>query len=181
MKILKFLGIVILLSSIQSMAQTDNPFGKGSTIVDGSASFKSQGGEMRGDTRNSIISVSSSYLFFIIPHFCIGCNLGYQHSDWNHSKTTIINLGPEIRYYFGKDAKKLHPFISGSYNFLRLVGEHYDSYVTFAGGAVYMINPYVGLFGSVYYMLESRKEEDSEKRVSGNTSGVQFGFIIFMH
>lgn len=86
MKTPKFLCAIILFSSIQTIAQTSHPFDKGNMIVDGSAFFKSQGGEMRGDNRNTILSLSSSYLFFVVPHFSVGFNLGYQHTKMFNSK-----------------------------------------------------------------------------------------------
>jgi hypothetical protein len=130
--------------------------------------------------------------YFIMPGLAIGGQFlieSVSQGDWSN---VLWGIGPQATYYLGSNSTdvsvkgQVYPFVSAGYARLNSKEDDGESDFEFTAdvfwtdlGAVYMLNNYVGVFGSIGYQLWGFEfENDSD---DGNRIATEFGFSIFFH
>ena len=179
-----------------SLLAQSYPVDKGSTMIMGSFTFSSSGGDLyeNGDgDRLTSFELSPVFGYFVAPGFSIGLQATYSSLSQGDASYHSWSAGPEIAYFFGGNEAKesingsTYPFLTASYYFQ---GNSYSSgssdrsdsgsKLRFGIGVDHLITESVGLFGLFAYDLDSEKAEDGES-VSGNQFGIYAGFNIFLY
>lgn len=190
-----FLTILILIS-VSSLFSQSYPVDKGSTMIMGSFSFSSSGGELyeSGDgDRLTSFELSPMLGYFIVPGFSIGLQFTYSNLSQGDASLSSWGVGPEIAYFIGGNEAKekikgvTYPFLTASYY---IMGDTYSSGSSdrsqsgskfrLGVGIDHLITESVGLFGLLAYDMDTEKPEDGESE-SGNQIGVYAGFNIFLY
>ena len=176
------LALFIMLPAC-SFAQKGYAIDKGVMIVDGSAGYVSEGGDLRGDDRETTIFINPHLGYFIIPHVAIGASVNFEKwSKGDHSRTEY-GIGPAAAYYLGDQNSKIYPFIRGAFLYKSSSNafDYTKTEIHLSGGAAFMIAKNVAITGGVFYMIESQKNDGADDSISGNTFGVRFGIAGFVY
>jgi hypothetical protein len=192
----------LLLSALPLHAQ-DSPIDPGVYILDGSVSFRSQGGDLYsadGD-RQTTISLQPAGLYVLAPKTAVGGQLRVSRSSQDTGSTTTLGLGPSVTYYLGEPDAEVFPFVAANLLLLRSsrsvdlgsvdIGfgdpvELGEEDITLTGLAVdiqagftYMLARNVGLTTAAFFLYERLGSDDTDAQ-AGNTLGVQVGITAFI-
>jgi hypothetical protein len=190
-----------LLSALPLHAQ-DSPIDPGVYILDGSVSFRSQGGDLYsadGD-RQTTISLQPAGLYVLAPKTAVGGQLRVSRSSQDAGSTTTLGLGPSVTYYLGEPDAEVFPFVAANLLLLRSstsvdlgtidLGGPIDlgtEEITLTGLAVdvqagftYMLARNVGLTSAAFFLYERLSDDDVPEAQTGNTLGVQVGITAFI-
>jgi hypothetical protein len=187
--------IIILLVFLATAVAQNNPIGKGSIIIDTGFALNSDGGDVweNDDGERRTAYESQTMLgYFIMPGLAIGGQFlieGISQGDWSSS---LWGIGPQATYYLGGNSTdnsvkgQVYPFVSAGYARLNSKEDYSDYDFEFSAnvfwtdlGAVYMLNNYVGAFGSIGYQLWGFEFEDDSD--DGNRFAMNFGLAVFLH
>jgi hypothetical protein len=193
----KGIGIVLVILFVifaSSLAQ-NSPIGKGNIVIDTGFTFHSDGGDVwdNGDgDRRSAYESQTMFGYFVMPGFAVGGQFlleGISQGDWSNK---LWGIGPQATYYFGGNSTndsvkgQVYPFVSAGYAHLSSKEEEDDWDFEFTAnvfwgdlGAVYMLNSYVGIYGSISYQLWGFEFEDESD--DGNRIATDFGLTVFLH
>lgn len=97
---------VLILSSVNTIAQIEKPITKGNTLLNGSMNLSYYGAEPGAGSINEGLyhffnaSLNVESAFFVLNKFAIGpiVTLGFSNSTDTYEYA--IGIGPKIRYYF---------------------------------------------------------------------------------
>ena len=168
------------------------PIDKGSSLLGGTISFSSQGGDLfTGDGDNdrlTSVSVNPTFGYFVTPGLALGGDVQFQKDSQGDFSSTSIGIGPSIAYYFGQPATRTFPFISATvgYTYTSL---SYDSGVFgsqgingyqfgVSGGLSHMIARNVALTGALFYQNQTFTEDGES--ASGDAYGFRGGVTAFI-
>lgn len=171
---------IVIFAAGRLFGQKSYPTDSGSITLSGCAYILSQGGDMLGDDRSTVIRVNPSIGYFIIQNLAIGGTIDYYNISHSGDSNSSWGLGPKVSYYFGNRNTKLFPFISGSCSYTEWIDNLSRTNFIFTAGIASMIAKNVAITGSVYYLNESIKYEDESDSSSGNTIGLSFGVSVFV-
>ena len=194
--------LLCLLTSAPTYAQ-DNPTDAGVYGLDGSASFRSQGGDLYGadDDRQTTLSLQPTGFYFIQPNVAVGGQLRISRSSQDNATSTTLGLGPSVTYYLGEPDADVLPFVGANLLLLRQratvdlgtidigFGEPVDlgeEEITLTGAAfdlnagfTYMLARNVGVTTAAFFLYERLGSDDADAQ-TGNTVGVQVGITAFI-
>jgi hypothetical protein len=197
--ILILTAIFALLLSGAAFAQ--GPIDKGSLQLGGGISFQSWGGDLyeNGDGDGETdIEFNPFVNYFITNGLAIGGEIQFFSASQGDAKASGFGIGPQISYYFNvgqatETKGRIFPYIGASFTYLSTTsngGDPTDVDIKFSGteiglfgGADYMLNNYVAVFGQLEYDMHSLKmkepvEGDSE---SGTVMQLFTGFTFFLY
>jgi len=195
--------LLCFLTSAPTYAQ-DNPTDAGVYGLDGSISFRSQGGDLyaaEGD-RQTTFSLQPTGFYFIQPNVAVGGQLRISRSSQDNATSTTLGLGPSVTYYLGEPDADVLPFVGANLLLLRQratvdlgpvdvgFGDPIDlgeEEITLTGAAfdlnagfTYMLARNVGVTTAAFFLYERLGGDDVPEAQTGNTVGVQVGITAFV-
>lgn len=133
------------------------PTDRGSFIVGGVAglvhsrvSQELVGGEQ--EYSSTQLSVAPEVEYFVAPGLAVGGRfqvLGVWSEDTSQG---LFGIGPQLSYYFGRDARSIYPYVSGGVSYFNDID--FDARATgadAAAGLVFMLSRGVGLNTALFY------------------------------
>jgi hypothetical protein len=157
--------------------------------------FNSDGGDVwENDDGERRTSYESQTLFgyFIMPGLAIGGQFAIESVSQGDYSNKLWAFGPQATYYFGSNSAtnsvkgQVYPFVRATYARLNSKEDYGDSDFEFSAsvyvadvGAVYMLNSFVGITGSIGYQMWGFDFENESE--DGNRIATEFGFAIFFH
>ena len=201
-RLIRSAGIALLsLVLVTATHAQEAPTDQGVYVLDGSASFRSQGGDLYGadDDRQTTVSFQPAGLYLIAPNVAVGGELRISRSSQDAGNTTTLGLGPSATYYLGEPEAPVLPFVGANLLLLRStsstdlgtidIGGPVDlgtAEVTLTGlafdiqaGFTYMLARNVGVTTAAFFLYERLGSDDAEAQ-TGNTVGVQVGITAFI-
>ena len=199
-------SIFILSFLLTSVVQAqDTPTDQGTYVLDGSASFRSQGGDLYtadDDDRQTTVSFQPAGLYLIAPNVAVGGELRISRSSQDNATQTTLGIGPSATYYLGEPDAPVLPFVGANLLALRRsstvdigpvdigFGDPIDldeEEVTITGlafdiqaGFTYMLGRNVGVTTAAFFLYERLGGDDLPEAPTGNTVGVQVGITAFI-
>lgn len=185
-----FLVTGAFLGASASAAAQSHATDRGVWLLDGNASLvhNSTSGSSSGSTG---LRISGAAGYFLIPGVAVSANLQFAHSTSSGSSSTLYGVGPGLAYYFGRGARKAHPFlaVSALYGHQTLSSSststatlHSIAWVG-SGGLVFLLARNVGVTGEAYY-TQSHFTSSYRGTSSASTQkeyGTRFGLAIFLY
>jgi hypothetical protein len=202
---IRIAGVAVLCSFLVSglSSAQDHPIDPGVFGLDGTVSFRSQGGDIysvEGD-RQTTASIEPAGFYFIAPGVAVGGQLRLARSSQDVATSTTLGIGPSALYYFGEPDAEVLPFVGANLLLLRQsttvdlgsvdIGfgdpvELGEEDITLTGlafdiqaGFTYMLARNVGVTTAAFFLYE-RLGGDTDETLSGNTVGVQVGITAFV-
>ena len=164
---------------------------KGATMIAGSVSFSSSGGELFEDydgNSDNVFSLSPTINYFVGKNFFIGGGLEFSTETQGDYKSNSIGVGPQIGYAFGNQESKVFPFVdlglryygmSVDYGSGNSEGSGRDIFL--GAGMIFPVRSHLGLtFEAGYHMLNI-KEKDYDENYSGNVLGISIGIVGLLY
>lgn len=167
---------------------------KKATIISGSGSFMSQGGDLFEDTDGNnatTITFSPNINHFITKNFFIGGGIEFSTESQGDYKSDGIGIGPQIGYVFGGPQSKALPYLDLGIRYYKMNVDYgfADDYqisgsdISLGFGVIVPIKAHIGLiFEGGYHMLDL-KDKDSDDTLSGNilSIGVGIAGLLFQN
>jgi hypothetical protein len=204
---LRIAGVAVLCSFLVSglSSAQDHPIDPGVFGLDGTISFRSQGGDIYSvegsDDRQTTASIEPAGFYFIAPGVAVGGQLRLARSSQDVATSTTLGIGPTALYYFGEPDAEVLPFVGANLLLLRRsssvdlgsvdIGfgdpvELGEEDITLTGlafdiqaGFTYMLARNVGVTTAAFFLYE-RVGGDNVETQTGNTVGVQVGITAFI-
>jgi hypothetical protein len=178
----------------------DSPIDKGSYQLGGGISFSNSGGDFYENADGDALTMfefDPFFNYFITNGLAIGANLDFSNASRGDYKQSGFGIGPQVRYYFNVGQKtetkgSIFPYVGGAFSYASVTSNTgspgaLDVKVTgteiaFFGGATYMLNGTVGIFGQLEYDMHSFKvtEPVEGESVDGTVFGFFTGFTFFL-
>jgi len=196
-----FILSFLLTSPVQAQ---DAPTDQGVYILDGGASFRSQGGDLYtadDDDRRTLVSFQPAGLYLVAPNVAVGGKLLISRSSQDARTITTLGLGPSATYYIGEPDAPVLPFVAANLFALRSSASVDLGTVDFGFGPVdrgteeatltglgfdiqagftYMLARNVGVTTAAFFRYERLGGDDLPEARTGNTVGVQIGITAFV-
>ena len=174
------------LSYIVSAQQYAND--KKATIISGTGSFMSQGGDLFEDydgNKATTITFTPNINHFITKSLFIGGGIELSTDSQGDYKSNAIGIGPQIGYVFGGPQSKALPYLDVGIRYYNSktkfdygsAGEFQTSGsdIFFGFGVIVPVKAHVGLvFEGGYHMLKL-KSKDTDDTYSGNILSISVG------
>ncbi len=189
---LTFMAIFFLMLAGVAPAQ-ESPVDKGSYQLGGGISFSSWGGDLyeNGDgDGETIFEFDPFFNYFVANNIAIGGRLDFSSDSQGDYKASGFGIGPQVEYFFkmGQKAEtkgSIFPYIGAAFTYSSTTSNTGEpgaddvkftgTEIAFFGGAHYMLNNNVSLFGQLEYDMHSMKLKEP---VEGDSrSGTVFGFF----
>ena len=176
--------LFLLASSVHSQ---DNPMGRGSLMLSGTASFSSAGGNLykdADDNRLNFIALSPSANYFILNNLFLGAGLGYLSLSQGDKTLSALGAGPNLGYAFGGSQSKtrLYLFASFRYDGFKMDDRSRSGTESAAGlGLIVFGSERLGLTVEGSYRILANKLEDADKNEYCDVIGVGIGLAGFLH
>jgi hypothetical protein len=203
---IRIAGVAVLCSFLVSglSSAQDHPIDPGVFGLDGTVSFRSQGGDIysvEGD-RQTTAAIEPGGFYFIAPGVAVGGQLRLARSSQDGGTSTTLGIGPTALYYFGEPDAEVLPFVGANLLLLRQsttvdlgsidlgpgiepidLGEEESTVTGLAfdiqAGFTYMLARNVGVTTAAFFLYE-RAGSDNVETQTGNTVGVQVGITAFV-
>jgi hypothetical protein len=134
----------------------------GNWLVGGSGEFHKQREDLQGSNiRGLSISAAPDIGYFIIDKLGVGVNGDFSYITIKArgqyiSKSTILGIGPFVRYYFLPSDNRINIFSQAAYEYTTDFHSHYQNDLYFSAGPVIFFNSSVGLeLAAKYSTLKS--------------------------
>ena len=160
---------------------------KGSWLAGGNAWFQRSNFDTGAHLTEVAVQPFGGY--FVAPGLAIVLDLGFFHATDGDSSYTDVSIGPEIRYYFGRRARRFYPFIGGALQHTWRAGAptalgqppiaHFGSWVG-EGGVAMMVTHDIALSGTVHYRTSEFHFEGPYADSKTNDFGTDFGLEVFL-
>jgi hypothetical protein len=174
-------SILLLLIAFIFCDSANCQITKGNWLVGGSGQFDKQHEDLQGlDIRGTSISAAPDIGYFIINKLGLGLNFTFSYNRIkvkdNIGKTTILGLGPFVRYYFLPADDRINIFSEAAYEYTTVFDGHYKNGFYFSTGSVIFFNSSVGLeLAAKYSTLNSMISN-----ATANTLFLTIGFQIHL-
>ncbi|MBS0010411.1 MAG: hypothetical protein KFF49_03320 [Bacteroidales bacterium] len=194
MKKIKILTIICLSILSSTISAQQYAIDKKATIILGSGSFMSQGGDLFEDldgNKATAFTFTPSIYHFITKNFYIGGSLEFTTESQGDYSFNGVGIGPGIGYAIGGPQSQVFPYFELGMLYYKMnadYGTGDDS--QFAGSDIYLgfgviipIKEHIGLiFGSAYHMIDL-KDKDFDDNYSGNVFSIAVGIagLIFQN
>ena len=167
---------------------------KKATIISGTGSFMSQGGDLFEDidgNKATTFTFTPNLNHFITKNFFIAGSFEFSSESQGDYSSNGIGIGPQIGYAFGGPQSQVFPYLDlgiGVYKMIVDYGPSDDfqfsgSDIFFGGGIIVPIKAHIGLvFEAGYHMLDL-KDKDTGDSYAGNifSIGVGISMLIFQN
>ncbi len=159
---------------------------RGSLLVGGSAGFSSMSSDSDAG-RVSHLTLTPRLQAFVAPGLAAGAALGIDRWQQGEAMIREVGIGPILTWYVTPGSAPILPYLTGSATYGRRTAENTSGVETgsFLGyragaGAVYLLNPHVGLTGEVYFDAVRGRSEDAAQVTDRDTVGFALGLSIFL-
>jgi hypothetical protein len=182
-KIIPFIICFIGLSSAVLAQQYS--IDKKATIISGSASFMSQGGDIFEDSdgnKATTFNITPTINHFITKNFFIGGSLEFSTESQGDYKSNGIGIGPQIGYAFGGSQSKAFPYLDLGIRYYKMYADYGSDDFQFSGsdislgfGVIVPIKDHIGLIFEGGYNMLDVKDKDTNDNYSGNIFSIGVG------
>ena len=153
---------LLIIISFFTVKNVNSQITKGNWLVGGSASFSQQNPSSTAIAmfKQTNFQINPFVGYFLIDKLAVGLNpsVEYEKVSLGPNTSTIINVGPFVRYYFLEADKIFNLFGQGSYaygsNIGKVQGRKYGNSLNtfaFSAGPVLYFNSSVGLEFTINY------------------------------
>ena len=192
---IKIILFVICFSGLSSTVSAQQyAIDKKATIISGSGSFMSQGGDLFEDidgNKATTFTFTPNINHFITKNFFIGGSLEFSTKSQGDYNSNGIGIGPQIGYAFGGPQSKAFPYLDLGIRYY-LMNTDYGSGddILFSGsdislgfGVIVPIKAHIGLIFEGGYRMMDLKDKDSNDSYSGNifSIGVGIAGLLFQN
>lgn len=162
---------------------SDGQISKDNWIMGGSAGFSTLNSSSEAGLQFSQkdFRISAAAGYFLTDKFVIGIKPSFSYGSNSISiSSTVIGIGPFVRYYLLSREYMFNLFTEGSYSYgntkdLKQNGQRSNTY-SLSGGPVIFINSSIGLEFGVSYA--TTKVLNSTGKINGLNFGVGFMFYL---
>ena len=198
--------LVLPAGAVQAQSDARNPVDKGSLMLDGSAFFSTQSGELyedfdldgdstSGGGSKTTISVMPMIAYFVAPGLMVGGEFRFTRQLLGDDKDTYFGFGPTAGYFFNMNRTRadaqgmFYPYLKAFFSYGKQKREREDSstegtFMNFGGqvGLVYMLSNTVGADLSARYSRDTVDPEDEDLgSADGTTLQVGIGITAFIY
>jgi len=150
-------------------------------MVGGSGEFHKQREDLQGsDIRGLVVSASPGIGYFIIDKLGAGIKVDFIYNritvSGNASNSTVLSIGPFVRYYFLPTENRINIFSEAAYQYGIDFHNHFENNFSFAAGPVFFFNSSVGLELAAKYSTLN----NTASSISAKTIFVTVGFQIHL-
>lgn len=184
-----------------SVSARQNATDQGSFLVGGTAGLDQRTTTEQGgrEVTSDVLRLAPELQYFLLPGLAVGGMIEYRRmsSDIADPGTQtlsitsdIVGFGPSISYYFGRGARRAHPFVSVSYIDSRIDLENSSGadntqtmrYVDLAVGVVLMLSGHVGIEGELFWRDGEIEEAagTTSRSLEDRSSGLRVGVAAFV-
>ncbi len=186
MKNISILFTICLCVLSSTVSAQQYAIDKKATIILGSGSFMSKGGDLFEDidgNKATAFTFKPSLDHFITKNFFIGGSLEFSTESQGDYSYNGIGIGPHIGYAFGGPQSQVFPFLELGILYYRMNADYGSgddsqfsgSDISLGFGVIVPIKEHIGLiFGGGYHMMDL-KDKDFDDNYSGNVFSVGIG------
>jgi hypothetical protein len=163
---------ILLMSSFHALPQ-EFAIDKGGTIISGTGSFTSSGGDLYewdGD-RITTIMLTPAVDHFFAPNIALGCRVNYTGQSLGDYSYHAIGIGPSLSYFIGDSGSKSYSFFACGIQYYN-AGDDDSSIlgteIFISGGILAPIRDHVGIVIEAGYHMMNLKSDDWDESESGN-------------
>jgi hypothetical protein len=194
MKSIKILIIICLSILSSTISAQQYAIDKKATIILGSGSLMSQGGDLFEDidgNKATTFTLTPSINHFITKNIYISGNLEFTTESQGDYGYNGIGIGPGIGYAVGGPQSQVFPYLELGTLFYKMNldygtgddSQYSGSDIYLGFGAIIPIKEHIGLiFGSAYHIMDL-KDKDYNDNYSGNIFTIAVGIagLIFQN
>lgn len=176
----KVLITALLLSFFAFAFSQEYAVDQGSTIILGTVSFTSEGGDLYenadGD-RLTTLSIAPTAIYFVAPNIGLGASVAYQTMSQGGSNYHVLGVGPTVGYFIGNPDSKNFPYLAAGiqYNTMGNGNSISGTDIVLGGGILFTVKDHIGIVLDVGYHMQSLKPEGADDSTSGNIIAVGIG------
>jgi len=164
---------------------------KKATIISGSASFMSQGGDLyEVDGNNATtFTFAPNINHFITKNIFIGGSLEFTTESQGDYKSNGIGIGPQIGLALGGSQNKVFPYFDLGIRYYRMKSDYSSDFdIQFSGsdislgfGIIVPVKAHIGLIFEGGYHMQDLKAKDYDESYSGKIFSIGIGIagLIF--
>jgi len=164
---------------------------KKATIISGSASFMSQGGDLyEVDGNNATtFTFAPNINHFITKNIFIGGSLEFTTESQGDYKSNGIGIGPQIGLALGGPQNKVFPYFDLGIRYYRMKSDYSSDFdIQFSGsdislgfGIIVPVKAHIGLIFEGGYHMQDLKAKDYDESYSGKIFSIGIGIagLIF--
>ncbi|MBE0679837.1 MAG: hypothetical protein IH592_13840 [Bacteroidales bacterium] len=186
MKIERMLFVACLIGQCFIVSAQQYATDKKATIIAGTASFMSSGGDLFEDlegNNSTSINISPVLNHFIIKNLYIGGGIELVAESQGDYSYNGIGLGPQVGYMFGGPQSKAIPYLDLGLRYYRMnmdygSGDDFQlsgSDLAVSFGVLIPIKTHIGLYFEGGYHIMDLKDKDSAESFSGNVLSIGVG------
>ncbi|OGM08591.1 hypothetical protein A2Z67_06430 [Candidatus Woesebacteria bacterium RBG_13_36_22] len=186
MKIKSMLFIICFIGQSFIISAQQYAIDKKATIISGSGSLMSQGGDLFEDTDGNnatIVTITPTINHFITKNFFIGGGLEISVESQGNYSSNAIGIGPQIGYVFGAPHSTALPFLDLGIRYYKMnidygASDDYQfsgSNISLGFGVIIPVKTHIGLFFEGGYHMMDLKDKDNDDSYSGNILSIGIG------
>lgn len=153
----------LLAAALVSLAVTGHaaaqayPTDRGSFIVSGSAGAYTSTttldieGDQDTENRYSEVYVAPQVQYFVMPGLAVGGRVTVNAGWYEGDSRTQFGVGPQLSYYFGRDERRLYPYVSAGVSYDGFGNGEANLGQNAQAGLAFMLSRGVGLDSGIYY------------------------------
>jgi hypothetical protein len=186
MKIKTILAVIFISVLFREVSAQQYAVDKKATIISGSLSFTSQGGDLFEDfdgNKATTFSFTPNINHFITKNIFFGGSLELTTESQGDYKFTGTGIGPQIGVAFGGSQNKAYPYLDLGLRYYTMKSDFGSgSDVKFSGsdlslgfGVIVPLKSHIGLIFEGGYHMMNLKDKDSKDSYSGKIFSIGAG------
>ncbi len=184
MRTFNFFTLCVLFLTSNAFSQ-DYALDKGATILSGTGSFISQGGDLFQDSKgnnSNIFTLVPTINYFIVPNVAIGAGLAYTNYSQGDFNSSSIEIGHSISYFVGDQDSNNYPYFFGAIHYSNSSSGRQNisgSDINFGIGLITPIQDrgHLGFVMEAGYHILNLKNDSWSQSVSGNKIAIGIGIV----
>ncbi len=172
------------------------PLDRGTLQVGGTIGFARLGGDLQANadgSRTSAIVLDPRLGYFLADRLAIGTTFAYENTSSNVADSSILTIGPNVSYYFGREQHPFYPFVTALVGYSRASTdfatpegppplEFRASGVALGAslGLLYMVSPSVGVTGEGFVQSSFYGSDAGVDSPTANRFGFRLGATVFL-
>jgi hypothetical protein len=194
MKIKTSLFLICFFGIWSSVSAQSFAVDKKASIISGSVSFTSQGGEIFEDLDGNKVTsftFTPNFNHFITKNFFIGGSLELSTESQGDYSSNGFGIGPQIGYAFGGPQSKAYPYLDLGILYYKVNADYgggdsmqlSGSDILLGFGVIVPIKAHIGLIFEGGYQMLNLNDKDTDSSYSGNIFSIAVGIagLIFQN
>ncbi|MEM1042845.1 MAG: hypothetical protein AAGI91_09465 [Bacteroidota bacterium] len=169
---------------------------RGTVQLGGTVGFARLGGDLQANadgSRTSAVVLDPRFGFFLADRLALGTTLAYETTSSNVTDTSILTVGPNLSYYFGRPPRPFYPFVTAlvgysraSTDFATPAGDpplafRASGFALGAGlGVLYLVSSRVGVTGEGFFQSAFYGSAEGVDTPTANRFGLRLGAAVFL-